>query len=438
VLARELAIALRARVTWIQAALAAVLVGHGFVLAVDLYSATSRAVGDKLLMARELDPLLGVVRPTLGGLYLSASLLGPLVAARILSVEKERRTLGALLLQVGSPPRLLLCKWVAALTAVSLQLVAPVLLLGCWLALGGHLGGAETLTALFGYALYLVFVSVVGIAAAAFCASLAQAATVATVLIAASWAIDASDGFAALAWLGQALGWSVTRHLEPFERGTLHRGAVLWLVSMSAGMLGLALVGLRLESLRRRAGLAALVVVATVAVGIGAHHVRRADDFTEARRGSLPPAAAAALRELPSPIAIEVWMDRDDARRRQLELDLLAKLRIARPDLRVTTPLDERSAAVEGEREEGYGRLMLQVGDARRETYSASRREVVTLLFESQGRSLPDWTQPEYPGHPKVVEGRPRQVLATTAYLILPALLLALGHVCTRSRRRKP
>ena len=37
------------------------------------------------------------MRPTLGGLYLALSLLGPLVAARPLAVEKERRTFGALL-----------------------------------------------------------------------------------------------------------------------------------------------------------------------------------------------------------------------------------------------------------------------------------------------------------------------------------------------------
>ena len=38
---RELAIALRARVTWVVAALSALLVGHGFVLSVDLFSASS-------------------------------------------------------------------------------------------------------------------------------------------------------------------------------------------------------------------------------------------------------------------------------------------------------------------------------------------------------------------------------------------------------------
>src|SRR5207244_5790683 len=141
-LARELAIVLRARITWAQAALSALLVGHGFVLAVDLYSAGSRSVAGARLMAREFDPLLGVVRPTLGGLYLAVSLLGPLVAARALAVEQERRTFRALLLQTGRPLGLVAAKSLAALAGVALQLVAPLVLLAVWRLAGGHLAAA--------------------------------------------------------------------------------------------------------------------------------------------------------------------------------------------------------------------------------------------------------------------------------------------------------
>src|SRR5262249_23365071 len=123
-LARELAIVLRARVTWLQATLAALLVGHGFVLAIDLYSAGSRSALAERLMSREFDPLLGIVRPTLGGLYLAVSLLGPLVAARPLAVEKERRTFGALLLQTGAPVRLTGTKAAAALAGGAVAGVA--------------------------------------------------------------------------------------------------------------------------------------------------------------------------------------------------------------------------------------------------------------------------------------------------------------------------
>ena len=282
--ARELAIVLRARVTWLQAALSALLVGHGFVLAIDVYSAGSRSAATQRLMAREFDPLLGIVRPTLGGLYLALSLLGPLVAARALAVEKERRTFGALLLQTGAPLRLVLTKTGAALAGAALQLVAPMLLLVAWWTVGGHLGAVETAVAFVAYLLYLALVTSIGMAAAAWTETFAQAATVAILVVTASWAIDASEGFAALAWLGRALDWSVTTHLTPMERGTLLLGACLWMASVTAGALALAWVGVRIDLDRpRRIAALVLVLLVTGTASALAHRGRRGFDLTEDR-----------------------------------------------------------------------------------------------------------------------------------------------------------
>src|SRR5439155_10884103 len=157
----------------------------------------------------------------------------------------------------------------------------------------------------------------------------------------------------------------------------------------------------------------------------------------ELRRASLPPAAERALREL-SPIRIEVWLDREDARRHQLESDVLARLRIARPDADVRAPLDDRAAPVEGEREEGYGRVVVEIGGARRETRSTSPDELVRTIFEAAGRAPPDLSQPEYPGHPLVVEGARRSAVLVVAYAGLPLLFIVVGWLVTRSKRRTP
>ena len=432
--ARELAIVLRAPVTWLQAVLAALLVGHGFVLAIDIYSAGSRSALAGRLMSREFDPLLGLVRPTLGGLYLALSVLGPLVAARPLAVEKERRTLGALLLQTGAPIRLAVTKAVAALAGVALQLVAPLILFAAWWGVGGHFGAAETAVAVLAYVFYLALVTAVSIAAAAWTDTLAQAATVAVLVIAVSWAIDASEGFAALAWLGRALDWSVTTHLGPMERGTVAVGACLWMAVMTLGALALACLGLRWDlDRRRRLAAAVLILLATTTAGALAHRVRSGFDVTEDRRASLPAAAVQGLRTLPAPVGIEVWLDRDDARRQQLESDTLAKLRLARSDLEVTTPTDGRPEPEEAARDDDYGRIVVHVGSAERETRSTSRREIVTLLFEAAGRPPPDWSQPDYPGHPIVIDGTRRTVLVMLAYLGIPLALLGVGWRATRS-----
>src|SRR5262245_58350751 len=188
---RELALVLRARVTWLQAALAALLVGHGVVLAVDLYTAGSRSAQAGTLMAREFDPLLGIVRPTLGGLYLALSLFGPLIGARALAIEKDRRTLHMLLLQSGSATRLVLRKWLAAMAGASLPVVGAAALLLVWTAIGGHLRASEAVVAFAAYVAYAAFVTAVGLTAGAFASNFAQAATAALLAIAATFAIDA-------------------------------------------------------------------------------------------------------------------------------------------------------------------------------------------------------------------------------------------------------
>jgi hypothetical protein len=141
------------------------------------------------------------------------------------------------------------------------------------------------------------------------------------------------------------------------------------------------------------------------------------------------------LRALPQPIGLDVYLDRDDSRRRQLESDVLAKLRLARPDLEVEMPLDRRVAA-EAAHDDDYGRIVIRVGSAQRTTTSSSRKEITTLIFEAAGRPLPDWSQPEYPGYPLVVEGGKRAVLAGVAYGGFPLALLIMGWFVTRSRRR--
>jgi ABC-type transport system involved in multi-copper enzyme maturation permease subunit len=435
---RELALVLGARVTWLTAAVAALLVGHGFVLAVDLYTAGSRSVVENTLMSREFDPLLGIVRPSLGGLYLALSLFGPLVGTRALALEKDRRTFHARLLASGSAPSFVARKWAAALAGGLLPWTAAVLLLVLWRLVGGHLALAETATALFGYLLYAAFVTGVGLAAAAFTRSLAQAATAALLAVAFTWAVDAAEGFSALAWLGTAASWSPTTHLRPFEQGTLDFGAVGWFAGALGGLFALACAGCRfdLHGPRRLAAIAA----ATLALVVGCVALRqipRAWDASETSRHSLPPAAARELKPLGGPLVITANLDREDSRRRQFESDTLAKLRLARPDLRVRFPPDERSAPAALEGGDRYGRITLQLGSRSVETTSTSRREIATLIFELAGRSLPDWTQADYPGYPLVVEGGRRSFVLATCYFALPALFLAAGAVLTINRRKR-
>jgi hypothetical protein len=435
---RELAIALRAWPAWIVAALSALLVGHGFVLAVDLFTASSRSAIAAQLQAREMDPLAGVIRPTLGGVDLALALLGPVVATRGLAAEKERRSFIALCIHSGSIARVLARKAAAAAIGLLPAVLVPVLLFAAWAAAGAHVDVPETAVAMSGAVLHLALVVAVSTAAAAFTRTTAQAISAAVAASLASWAIDAADGFAALAWLGGASRWSIDRHLSGLERGVVPIGDVAWVAIFAAAAFGLAIAGASfLWSRRTRVLAAAAVAVAALALLAGADRWRRAWDWTEGRRASLPPAAVAGLRAIDRPIAVVVHLDREDGRRRQLESDVLAKLVLARPDVVVRAPLDERPAAAARERDEDYGRIEIHVGDAVRETRSTSRREIVTLIFEASGQPLPDWSMPPYPGYPVVVDGAPRTSLLAFAYVVLPSAMIAIGALATRRRARR-
>lgn len=434
---RELAVAFGATVTWVAAAIAALVVGHGFVLALDLYAAASRAALEGTLMRRELDPLAGVVRPTLGGCQLAVAVLVPVIAARVLAVEKERNTFGSTALAARSPGRVVMAKAVAAIAAASLVLAGPFVLLVLFVVLGGHVDVPELFVALAGHVLHVALVAMASVTAAAWTRTVAQATTLAIVLSLASWAIEAGEGFSALAWLEPLESASVSRQLAPFDAGILHVGSLLWFGLTLGATASATWLGARFDVAPATRALGGLTIAGLVSGGLSAStHVQRAHDWTELARASLPPAAVTELRAIPERIELEVWLDREDSRRRQLERDALAKLRLARSDVRIATPLDEVGAAPV-KHDEQYGRIVIRVGGHERETRSTSRREIVTLIFDALGRPLPDWSQQSYLGYPLVVEGWRRSLVRAVAYFGLPGLFLSIGWLSSRRRRRR-
>jgi ABC-type transport system involved in multi-copper enzyme maturation permease subunit len=432
---RELAVVYGARVTWIVAAISALLIGHGFVLALDLYASASRAAIGHQLLQHALDPLAGIVRPTLGGVYLATAVLLPVIAARGLAIEKERRSYGVLALQAGSTHLIVLAKLIGALAAAALVLLPPLVLFIACAVSGGHLDVAETLTGMLGHALDLTLITAVSLAAAAAVRTVAQATVLAITLSLGSWAIDASGEFAALAWMGSLEWASIGRRLAPFEHGVFHLGSVAWLLVASLSATAIALVVARIEHTARRWWIASAIGVLTVPLLVILGHVHRGYDWSEQHRQSFPLAIADALRELPDDLALDVWLDRDDGRRTELERGALAKLLLARPDAEIRMPLDADVGAL-ASRDADYGRIVVHVGDRTRETRSSSDEEIVGRMFDAAGRPMPRWAEPAYAGYPFVATGTTRTLLVALAYLVVPIAFIAFGVLVTRSRRR--
>ena len=119
---------------------------------------------------------------------------------------------------------------------------------------------------------------------------------------------------------------------------------------------------------------------------------------------SLPSGVGAALRALPEAPAFDVWLDREDSRRTQLEREVLSELRLARSDVEIRMPLDARDTThVTSGTDDHYGAIDVRVGSAHRETRAASPEEILSLVFEAAARPQPDWSRPEYPGLPTII-----------------------------------
>ena len=165
------------------------------------------------------------------------------------------------------------------------------------------------------------------------------------------------------------------------------------------------------------------------------HPARGGWDLSEAQHSSLPRSIALAVEALPSPLVLDIGLDRDDARRAQLEQDVVLRLELVRPDLVVRFPLDGAASSA-GVRGGDYGRILVQVGDRAVETFSTSRRELITLLFEAAQRPMPAWEYPPYAGHPQVLGGGARSAVAVVVYLLIPLLLGAVALTKPGERAR--
>jgi hypothetical protein len=425
---RELAIVLAAPVTWAIAAAIAFIAGHSFVLGLDIFSGASQPAADGTLMNRGLEPLAGIVAPTLGGVDFCVTLLGAVVVVRAIAVDRERRTLHATLLHRGAVASLLGRKWTAACAGLALALAAPGLLVAGWLVVGGHLGAAETAVAFAGTGLHLVVVAAIGCAAAAWTRTFGAAVAVALAVCIGSWIVDGVAEFAALSWLAPLAGWSLSPHLRPFQDGVLAVGDVGWLAMVAASSLAVAYFGLRVDlpGPRRAAGLALVVGIALASL-VGLDHYERGWDLSQSRRSSLPDATVSALHEIEGPIVIDVWLDREDGRRHHVERDALARLRLAVDDVIVRFPLDDAPHARPTIRDEDYGLIAITVGTTTLSTRSTARRELTTLTLEAAGAAVPPWHDPAYEGHPFAVSAAVRRLLMLVAYLGIPLALLGVA-----------
>jgi ABC-2 type transport system permease protein len=407
------------RAYWLMLLIIGLLVGQGFIAAVNLYAEASGIDGAAAL-SQGLSPLDGILVPTFGAYDLAATLLFPLVAIRLLAAEKESGALKLLLQFPQSLATMIAVKGLVLIVGWLICWIPGICALILWESYGGHLYAPETLNLLLGHLLRMLVSSGVAIAAAALAESAASAAIVTLGFSLGTWALDfiaAGRG----GWMQTIAAYTPNAALRVFEQGQLRLSTVV--VVMALALTGFAIACVWLHSGRslqkRLLGTVVVLLVATVVVSIGSK-VRLSWDVSEDRRNSFSRTDEALLKQIQKPLHVTVYLAAEDPRLMDLERSILNKLKRILPQVDVEYAANSRSGLFEGA-EDHYGEVWYQLGEQKVMSLSTTEPIVLEELYKLANISVPEHTQEsEYSGYP--LAARPIGA-AWLFYGVWPAML---------------
>jgi ABC-type transport system involved in multi-copper enzyme maturation permease subunit len=377
------------------------LVGYSFIQAVSLFSDASQSAQGHPELARGMTPLDGIFVPTFGGFYLAVTLLFPFVAIRTIGEEKQSGALKLTLQLPTSVSALVVlkflavgCVWLAALIPAGFAVVA-------WITMGGHVYWPELLTLLLGHAIYGLAVAAIAFFAASVTDSVATAAIVALVLT-----IDSGARFAGSSTrlVCRTLVSVHYGYPESSEKGLLAFSQIAQTLVLALGMLWAAIAWLPSgTTLARKLITVGVIVFICAGAVAGAGEIRLYADMTEDRRNSFDPAQEAALRQMKEPLTITLYLSPDDSRAREMESNVLAKLKRAVPHLKVRFGAVAKAGMFGPSNDDRYGLVVYEYGGnggkpVQQPARGSAHRQRTGWPFSESGDSSPFPAIPGYAG----------------------------------------
>jgi ABC-2 type transport system permease protein len=429
------------RAFWATVLALTVLVGYSFIQAVDLYSQASKSALEFPELARGMAPLEGILVPTLGALYLASTLLLPLIAIRAIARDKETGALKLLLQMPFTPAWLVTIKVAAIVIAITALFLPALSFLPIWLYLGGHVHTPELFNLLAGHALYALDIVGIAFLAASLSDSLSTAAILALAFTLSFWVMDfaatASGGF-----LHRLSFYSLTAALHQFEQGLFSLSAVLAMLLAALGLFALTATWLPTGiAVRKKLLVSSVIILLFSLAAFGLSRARVYIDVTENRRNSFNPADEAALRRMQSPLFVWIYLSPEDSRLKEMEANVLGKLRRTVPRLEVHYEDTTGYGLFSSVPDERYGLIIYEYEGKRAESRSNSPREILPLLHELSGTEVKSEKEPDYRGYPLVADAAGYGVWF---YGILPVLLVLswwrvwrIGTLSTNRDRRR-
>ncbi len=408
---------------WIcLAIILSLLVGSGFRQALSLYADASRSALGAGDLAQGLNPFDGILVPTFGALYLVATLLLPFVALRQIGLDQEDGAWKLFLRSGFNLSRILLAKGSVLSLFWFAMMGIPLVAVGLWKLMGGHIHGAELAGLLLGHALYGLAVLAVACVAAGLARNSATAALLTLAATLGSWVLDFSTAMGQT-WMQRLGSLSLTNALRPFERGLVETGHLgSWLLGLGT-LLAMAILLLQPgRSWLRRVFPCAALVAGGVPLLFVVSHLRGHRDLTADLRHSFPPGVERALGALRDPLLIEVQLDPEDPRWMDLNRQLVSKLRriVPKVEVRLGEASPSRFGGATGEH---YGEVIYTYQGRQDMSRSTSPEEVLQVLWGlSHTPPPPEEPEAAYPGYPMVARDR----WSRLAFLFLIPLVLLL------------
>lgn len=426
---KEIAELAASRAFWLLLLIVGLLTGQSFITAVNAYAEASGIGGGAAALAQGLSPLDGILTPTLGAYDLAITLLFPFVAIRLIASEKSSDALKLMLQWPASIERQITAKVITLILVWVVSLVPFSIALALWRSYGGHLYAAEVLNLLAGYTLRFLLTASMAMAAAALMSGAANAAIVVLAFTIGTWALD----FIAAGRGGivqKLASYTPTATLRGFERGLLRADVVLVMLIVSILGFSLAANWLHLgRSIKARmAGIAILLILASLATLNVLLLVRVSFDVSENRRNSFSAADEHLLAHIPDELIITPFLSSEDPRMMDFENNVLIKLRRSVPDLRIIYPLAGRSGLFENDAR--YGQIVYHLGAKTAVSRSTTEEIVLDTIYGLASEHAPAREASTYPGYPlaKKADGA-----AVVFYVLWP---MAIAVIAILSRRR--
>ncbi len=423
---KDARLVLRSTSLYLMLIVTSLIIGNSFLLAVDLYSKASIAALNDPFYAKSFEPVAGVFNPTMGGFYLTFSMIFPFVVIPLISKERENSTI-SVLYQVGySPVQIVLSKWLLSFMAVlfALALVLPGVV--AWLVWGGHVPGPEFLLLMLGYLLYGSLVSGISIFTASVTRNSSSAAIIALGIILFSWIVDFTSGMISSPVIKVVSQLSLSKFISVFEKGIFDPGTIFTMLAITVFLIFVAATVLTPgKSLKDIIVPAAVVGFMSVLIaGFNPGKI----DITESHRNSFPPAVSRNLRKI-GKIRIKIYMSPEDSRYRDFETEFLSRLKMVKRDVEIELMRGD-------ELEKQYGiikyELISDSGIKSDSTYSNSVEEAFQILSGLSGLKF-NIQEDLYPGYPIVVN-RNQLFPVKILYFLLFPLVFTFLLIYTRIR----